>query len=63
MAPDPTQPKLTSKQLFEQATSTLLDEIDQLELKNDELTKELKAVTKLLDDAELRLEKVRDIVK
>jgi hypothetical protein len=57
------QPKLTSKQLFEQATSALLDEIDALELKNDELTKELKAVTKLLDDAELRLEKVRDIVK
>lgn len=55
--------KLTSKQLFEQATSTLLDEIDALELQNTELTKELKVVTKLLDDAELRLEKVREIVK
>jgi hypothetical protein len=53
------QTKPSAKELF----SSLLDEIDALELKNTELTKELKAVTKLLDDAELRLEKVREILK
>jgi prefoldin subunit 5 len=57
------QTKPTAKELFEKATSTLLDEIDALEAQNVEIKKELLALTTELDAAEAKLEAVKNIVK